>query len=123
MIIYALQCEEHKYYVGRTRGSARNRFLKHVRGDGAKWTRRYRPISYKVLERTDSRVDSKEHAWTVKYVQKYGFRNVRGGNYVSMQTDCYTERALYYFLYPIKSELQAGLYGVLDPQPGFATFQ
>ncbi len=122
MIIYALQCEENKYYVGSTRGSARNRFLKHVRGEGAKWTRRYRPISYKVLERTDSRIDSKEHAWTVKYVQKFGFRNVRGGNYVSMQPDCYTERALHYFLYPIKSELQEGLYGVLDPQPGFATF-
>ena len=124
MIIYVIKCEQEKYYIGSTQRSMELRYPEHKNGEGSKWTRTYKPISYKILENNCplNKLFSREHEWTIKYVQRYGFRNVRGGNYLSMKPDCYTKFALFYFLSPIKKEIAEGLHGLLDPAPGFATF-
>ena len=123
MIIYAITCEQGKFYIGSTQRTMEIRYLEHKNGEGSKWTHLYKPISFKILENCSvHKLYSREHEWTIKYVQKYGFRNVRGGNYLSMKPDCYTKFALFYFLSPIKKEIAAGLHGRIDSAPGFATF-
>ena len=114
MIIYVIICENKKYYVGSTK-NMKKRFLEHVHGRGAKFTQMHKPIRYNILEHCDKFVHKKEHEWTVKYVLEHGFRNVRGGNWLSMRDDCYTARTLHYLLWSIKDQIAQGLLGVVDP--------
>ena len=115
MIIYAITCEKGKYYIGSTQRSMEVRYSEHKNGQGSRWTRIYKPICYEILETCPlNKLYSREHEWTIKYVQKYGFRHVRGGNYLSMKPDCYTKFALFYFLGEIRSEIEAGQHGLID---------
>ncbi len=80
-LIYVLKCEEGKYYVGKSYDFA-SRYKKHLVGEGAFWTKRYKPIGFiELLENVD-KYDEDKYVW--KYMEKYGIDNVRGGSYSQM---------------------------------------
>jgi predicted GIY-YIG superfamily endonuclease len=77
--IYILRLQGGKYYVGKTTNVIK-RYQEHVNGQGAQWTRIYKPIS---LEQTIPNASPFDEDKTVKeYMAKYGIENVRGGSYV-----------------------------------------
>jgi len=89
--IYALKLEEGKYYVGRSYDPD-ERYMQHKRGEGAAWTKKYRPI--KLL---DTKVVTGEHDetnFTKDLMKKYGIDNVRGGAYVKVSLDEATKSVL-----------------------------
>ena len=82
--IYVLKLEEGKYYVGLSH-NVKKRFQTHLSGQGAKWTKIYKPI--KILESKETPYYSYSHAGpledkkTIEIMEKYGKNNVRGGIY------------------------------------------
>lgn len=76
--IYVLQCKNKKFYVGRTTRS-RERIIEHLNGEGAAWTKKYKPIS--VIETFVSTTKFDEDICTLKYMDKYGIESTRGGVY------------------------------------------
>lgn len=86
--LYALKLENGKYYVGFTgKANPYDRIIEHTSGDGAKWTKRHKPVA--VLEIRDageitlSQVKALEINLTWAYMMKYGLNNVRGGRFNS----------------------------------------
>lgn len=82
--IYILKCEEAKYYVGKSE-DPQKRFQEHLTGNGSSWTRKYKPINIEKIIENASPFD--EDKYTKEYMAKYGFNNVRGGTYVSLELD------------------------------------
>ncbi len=79
MIIYILQLENNKYYVGKTVNMGQ-RFSQHCSGQGSEWTKIHKPI--RIIKTIDNCIDSiMEDNITKKYMLKYGIENVRGGSY------------------------------------------
>ncbi len=85
-IVYALRLEEDKYYVGYTARPIDERLAEHLNGEGAEWTKLYRPLS--VLETRPSSIKpskaistGEENRLTLEMMQKYGWQNVRGGRW------------------------------------------
>lgn len=77
--IYILCLQGGKYYVGKTTNVAK-RYQEHLNGQGAQWTRKYKPIS---LERTIPNASPfDEDKYVKEYMAKYGIDKVRGGSYV-----------------------------------------
>lgn len=77
--IYALLCEGKKYYIGRTKKSAEERFVEHISSDNkVEWTLKYKPVMI-VEQKIGSVWD--EDIMTYLYIRKYGIDNVRGGTY------------------------------------------
>ena len=85
--IYALKLENEKYYIGKThRGVDANiRFQEHKSGNGAEWTKLYKPIS--IIESYEHDSAFEEDVFTKKYMMKYGIDNVRGGSYTKIVLD------------------------------------
>jgi predicted GIY-YIG superfamily endonuclease len=78
-IIYVLELDEGKYYVGITY-NLNIRLAQHIGGTGAKWTRLYKPR--RVVEIIHSNITSTtENDITRQYKELYGDSNVRGGSY------------------------------------------
>ena len=78
-LIYCLELEEGKYYVGMTY-NFNLRFAQHLAGSGAKWTKLYKPL--RVAEIICTEVDRKmEDTVTKRYIDTYGVENVRGGSW------------------------------------------
>ena len=76
-LIYVLELEEEKYYVGITT-NLNFRWAQHISGDGAKWTRLYKPK--RIVEiHTENCDTAKENEITQRLCEKYGKENVRGG--------------------------------------------
>ena len=73
--VYVLRLEQSKYYVGFTT-KIQKRMKKHFGGKGAKWTRKYRPVS--IIETINNVSKDMEKELTLKYMRKYGYQNVRG---------------------------------------------
>jgi predicted GIY-YIG superfamily endonuclease len=78
-IIYFLQLEEGKYYVGKTTRSVHVRVKEHDAGNGAAWTRRYSPI--RVLDSFNTDDDDAENKEVRRRMEQFGIDNVRGGSY------------------------------------------
>lgn len=82
--LYALRLKNDKYYVGMTAQSVNARYEQHYSGKGSKWTSIHQPIN--VVESIELGLTSegnsarKENELTVKYMEKYGVQNVRGGS-------------------------------------------
>ena len=101
--LYALKLENEKYYIGiTTKNNPHERIEQHKRGFyGAKWTKKYRPLD--TLEVIDLGSVSQEYAeheekkLTLKYMDKYGYQNVRGadliysGKYIKRFNHFFTE--------------------------------
>jgi predicted GIY-YIG superfamily endonuclease len=77
-ILYVLQLEDDKWYVGKTDDIAK-RFEQHKTGKGSAWTKLYKPIKIEKLQPITSIHD--ETNVTKDFMKKYGTDNVRGGAY------------------------------------------
>ena len=80
--IYILELLENKYYVGKTNNLS-FRLDQHNLSNGSLWTTKYKPI--KVLETYQNCDDYDEDKYTIKYMEKYGIDNVRGGSFCQFQ--------------------------------------
>ena len=88
LTIYALELFGGKYYIGKTR-DLNNQLRRHFRpsdichGDpcGVAWLQQWRPMRIDHLYRNAHDLDLDK--LTLKYMQKYGINNVRGGTYSS----------------------------------------
>ena len=76
--IYILKLIKGKYYIGKT-NNAEFRIESHKNNNGSKWTQIYNPIEVeKIIENC---IDFDEDFYTLKYMEKYGIHNVRGGSF------------------------------------------
>lgn len=80
--IYVLKLEEDKYYVGRT-SNILIRIEQHFKGEGAIFTKAFKPI--KVIELSEELTKQDERNKTLEYMEKYGWQNVRGFVWCSLE--------------------------------------
>ena len=77
--IYKLDLEDGKIYIGKT-GNVQKRMKQHFSGDGARVTKKFKPIKCKVLDSCPGFLANEiEQLYTNKYIVEYGYNNVRGG--------------------------------------------
>jgi len=81
-VIYILECEGGKYYVGRSDVPSA-RILKHFQAQGSAWTRRYPPVAIIAQHEQCSPLD--EDKYTKELMAEYGIENVRGGAYCQVE--------------------------------------
>ncbi|MFJ1472713.1 GIY-YIG nuclease family protein [Capnocytophaga cynodegmi] len=89
--IYVLKLEEDKFYVGQAK-NIKSRFTQHLKGKlSSDWTKKYKPIKIIEVIETEftevSQAIGKENEVTVEYMRKYGWKNVRGGDYCSLNEE------------------------------------
>lgn len=82
-IVYVLRCinaksNRHVYYVGRT-DHFRDRMTSHYGGRGSQWTKQHKPQDVIFLKKSTDLYD--EDLITLKYMEKHGIENVRGGSF------------------------------------------
>ena len=82
VFIYILELENKKYYVGKTL-NPNFRLEQHFNSSGSQWTKKYKPI--KVLEIILNCDNFDEDKYTLKYMEKYGINNVRGGTFCELK--------------------------------------
>lgn len=82
--LYVLSLQGGFYYIGMSR-NVEARFKKHLKGKGANWTRRYKPIAVIKTINTELTNDAEaallEDKLTLEYAETYGTDKVRGGGY------------------------------------------
>ena len=84
--IYKMNLEGGKKYVGKTTDVDR-RMDQHFSGNGAKVTKKFKPINAKVVDEVPGFFsDDVEQEYTEEYIDKYGYENVRGGMYTNSKT-------------------------------------
>ena len=77
-LIYILELENNKYYIGKT-SRIDKRFNEHLNGKGSRFTKIHKPIKiYKVYKELS---EFDEDNYTKKYMKLFGIDNVRGGSY------------------------------------------
>jgi predicted GIY-YIG superfamily endonuclease len=77
--IYVLQCENGKYYIGKTSNVDR-RFAEHLSGEyGSEWTSYYTPRQ--VIEVENMISDFDEMKKTLEYMKRFGIDHVRGAQW------------------------------------------
>ena len=84
-MIYILQLEHNKYYVGWTQRSDGERFDEHFDGNGSAWTKKYKPIQ--VLKWINGTKQDEDNI-TLELMKEVGWYNVRGGKWCKV---CMTE--------------------------------
>ena len=77
--IYILSLEGGNYYVGKSDNPAQ-RFIQHINGEGAAWTKKHRPLKLLNIYENQSPFDEDKHV--KELMAKYGIDKVRGGTYV-----------------------------------------
>jgi len=78
VFIYILLLELNKYYIGKT-NNPDIRLDSHFNSNGSEWTKIYKPIKvYELISNCDSYDEDK---YTLKYMEKEGIDNVRGGSF------------------------------------------
>jgi predicted GIY-YIG superfamily endonuclease len=82
VFIYILQLENKKYYVGKTLNPD-FRLEQHFNSFGSQWTKKYKPL--KVLDIITNCDNFDEDKHTLKYMEKYGINNVRGGTFCELK--------------------------------------
>jgi predicted GIY-YIG superfamily endonuclease len=86
--LYILECEDNKWYVGKT-NDVQRRFKQHTEGKGSEWTREYAPL--RIAETRPITSVHDENNVTKDLMKKYGIDNVRGGAYASVDLPEETE--------------------------------
>jgi hypothetical protein len=82
--VYVLQCQNNKFYVGKT-DDLEARFFQHKNGNGSAWTRLHKPI--RIIETKTSGDNFDEDRITIKYMELHGIDNVRGGSFSKIILD------------------------------------
>ncbi|CAF1242916.1 unnamed protein product [Didymodactylos carnosus] len=83
-IVYVLECENNKFYVGKTT-NVKRRLIAHKKGSGSSWTRLHKPIKvFKEYKNCDAFDEDK---YTKTYMSEYGIDNVRGGSYSQIKLE------------------------------------
>jgi cellular nucleic acid-binding protein len=80
--IYVLKLQNNKYYVGKST-NPNFRLEQHFNSNGSVWTKKYTPIN--VLEIIQNCDIFDEDKYTLKYMEKYGINNVRGGTFCEVK--------------------------------------
>ena len=75
-LVYVLKLDNDKIYVGITY-NFNLRYAQHECGEGAKWTRKHKPIE--ITEIIPNACTEVENTKTLDYMKIYGWENVRGG--------------------------------------------
>lgn len=78
MFIYVLKLHDEKYYIGKT-DNLETRLNAHYNCTGSSWTQKYPAVQTLETVETDDPFD--EDKITLKYMEKYGIDNVRGGTF------------------------------------------
>ena len=78
VFIYIVHLNQGKYYVGKT-DNPKFRLDSHFKNGGCAWTKKYKP--QQIIALFPDCDDFDENKYTLKYMAKYGDRNVRGGTY------------------------------------------
>ena len=99
MYIYVLKLRCNKYYIGKSY-NAHVRISQHNVGNGAHWTKIYKPVSVVSVIDGDS---GDEDKITLKYMKKYGVENVRGGTFCQ-----------YYLPSHVKKTIESMINGAAD---------
>jgi predicted GIY-YIG superfamily endonuclease len=89
--IYILQLEGGNYYVGKSDHPAQ-RFIQHINGEGAAWTKKHRPLKLLNIIPNASGFDEDKHV--KELMAKYGIDKVRGGTYVQDKLSAAQEEML-----------------------------
>jgi hypothetical protein len=84
VFIYVLQLQNNKYYIGKTNNPS-FRLEQHMNSNGSIWTKKHKPIN--VVEIISNCDDYDEDKYTLKYMEKYGIDNVRGGSFCQIKLD------------------------------------
>lgn len=82
VFIYVLKLKNNKYYIGKTT-NPKIRLDTHFDSNGSKWTQKYTPLN--IQEIIPDCEDFDEDKYTLKYMNKYGIDNVRGGSFCELQ--------------------------------------
>ncbi len=91
--LYVLELSQQKYYIGKTKKKyILDRYYEHLYGNGAEWTKLYKPIG--ILECFESDDKFIEDKYTKKYMDLYGIQNVRGGSYSNVRLEDYQIKCL-----------------------------
>ena len=69
-MLYILQLENHKYYVGYTARADTERFDEHIIGGGAAWTRKHKIVDVIYIDQTGTLEN--ENALTLEVMDRYG---------------------------------------------------
>jgi predicted GIY-YIG superfamily endonuclease len=95
-LLYALRLNGDRYYIGRT-NDAIVRIKQHMDGKGAQWTKLYAPVALIECKpckaANPQEADQMETLWTLEYMVRFGWRNVRGGYFCHVD-ELLTEQAL-----------------------------
>ena len=82
VFVYILQLELNKYYIGKT-NNPDIRLDSHFNSSGSEWTKIYKPIKvYELISNCDTYDEDK---FTLKYMEKEGIDNVRGGSFSKIE--------------------------------------
>ena len=89
--IYVLELENNKFYVGQAK-DVKARFEQHLKGKlGSDWTKLHKPLKLKKVYKTNfedmSQAISLENTITIEYMKKFGWENVRGGDFCSLDKE------------------------------------
>lgn len=90
--IYVLECEDNKYYVGKTERPVYDRIIEHFSDYASAWTKQYPPIG--IIDYYESYNIDDEDFTTKLYMKEYGIENVRGGSYSKVNLPLYQIKAL-----------------------------
>ena len=82
LFIYILKLVNNKYYVGKTT-NPEFRLNSHFDSKGSAWTLKYKPVE--LIELIPNCDDFDEDKYTLKYMEKYGINNVRGGSFCELK--------------------------------------
>lgn len=89
--IYVLKLENNKYYIGQSKDS-KNRLKYHFKGKlSSDWTKKHKPIEeIELIDTGFTEINEAmylENSITINYMKKYGWRNVRGGDYCTIDEE------------------------------------
>ena len=77
MYVYILLLTDDKYYIGQT--ITPKRIDEHFSNNGSSMDKKYKPIEIIEIIKDCDKYDENKH--TIRYMNKYGIQNVRGGSF------------------------------------------
>lgn len=105
-MIYVLQLENGKFYVGYTERENGERFIEHFSDEGAEWTKKYKPIQ--VLEFREGTKDD-ENIVTLELMRELGWFNVRGGKWCKVNMTHPPEELVAHIPINVKNALKTAM--------------